>query len=269
MKPFFSALRTWLKSWRFIFENGLTHFFLYPILISVLLSMGSAVFINYCVSHAMDFINPYFEFTPLNGTFWQNVLTFFSGVGHYALAFVISLFMYYLFFRVQKYIVLALMSPIMALLSARADSILTGIDIPFNSLQFFKDVFRGILLVARNFLMEMFLTLLLWCAAIYLAILMPVSVLFFMPIVSLASFFIGAYFFGFSIIDYHNERRKLSIRQSILFVRKNKETAVGLGAVFAILFRFPFIGVAIGTITCTVAGMLAICEKNKADYSKS
>ncbi len=265
MSAFASSIRSWFQSWKFIFENGLVHFFLYPIVISVLLSMGSLAIIGSCVSFVMDFIGLKFDIEPLNGGFWQNIQTAFSGIAIYATAFVFSLIAYYLFFRVQKYLVLILMSPVMALLSARVDEVLTGTDVPLNTLQFVKDIIRGILLVVRNFLMELALTMFLWFVTFYLALMLPVSILFFAPLASIISFFIGAYYFGFSVMDYRSERHKLSVKESISFVRRNKEVAIGIGAIFAILFWIPFVGVSIATITCTVAAMLAIVQKSPGD----
>ena len=49
---------------------------------------------------------------------------------------------------------------------------------------------------------------------------------------------IGFYYYGFSFIDYLNERRRLTIAESVLFVKKHRGFAFALGSVFTILFHY-------------------------------
>ena len=50
--------------------------------------------------------------------------------------------------------------------------------------------------------------------------------------------FVAFYYYGFGFIDYINERRRMNIEQSVIFVKKNKGFAVGLGLVFTIIFHY-------------------------------
>lgn len=261
LRSFFNAIGVWFGSWKFIFHNGLAHFFLYPIIISIVLSMGAIVLIKLFVDFIMGYVNSYFQYEPLDQGLWQNLRTVFSDIGKYTTAFIIFILTFYLFNRVRKYLVLALMSPIMALLSERTDEILSGASFPFNKTQFIRDIFRGILLAVRNLFLELFLTLLMWGVAIYLSLALPFLGIILAPLIAVVSFLIGAYFFGFSTMDYHNERRRLNMRQSITYVRKNRGTALGIGTVFSLLFMLPFVGVAVGTITCIVTTMMLMNEK--------
>ena len=71
-------------------------------------------------------------------------------------------------------------------------------------------------------------------------------------------------FYGFSFIDYTNERRRLSVKQSVAFIRQNKGVAVTNGAVFSLLLMIPFCGYSLagfGAIISVVAATLAIHQK--------
>ena len=92
------------------------------------------------------------------------------------------------------------------------------------------------------------------------------------PIIGSIAAFVGnllvsSYFYGFSFIDYSNERNKLSVKESVQFVRKNKGLSVGLGMIFSICFYVPFIGVIVASflaVVSTVAATLAVLEKDKS-----
>ena len=73
-------------------------------------------------------------------------------------------------------------------------------------------------------------------------------------------FIISAYFYGFAFIDYTNERRRLTVKQSVHFIRENKGMAVGNGVVFALAMFIPFCGT-------TIAGFVAIVSVVAATIS--
>ena len=158
---------------------------------------------------------------------------------------------------------LAVMSPVMALLSERVDSIVTGNKFPFNGQQIVREIFRGIALALRNLFLELFLVWGLLFLNLLIGIFVPPLVVITSPVTSVLIFFIGAYFYGFSTMDYTNERRKRKMGESIRITRKYKGVAAGNGTIFSILFLVPGIGTAIATITCTVAATLAMNEIDK------
>ena len=77
---------------------------------------------------------------------------------------------------------------------------------------------------------------------------------------SLGLFLVSSYFYGFAFIDYTNERRRLTISQSVDFIRKNKGMAIGNGFVFALAMLVPFCGT-------TIAGFIAIISVVAATIS--
>ncbi len=95
-------------------------------------------------------------------------------------------------------------------------------------------------------------------------ILLPVLGIF-IPVIGwfgvIPMFIISAYFYGFSFIDYTSERRKMSIGNSISFVRTHKWLAISNGTMFCLFLLIPFIGVLLSgfvAIISVVAATLAV-----------
>ena len=174
----------------------------------------------------------------------------------------IGIIMWWIFFYIKasfvKYTTLILLSPVLAHVSEKTEQIITGKKIPFDFAQFMKDVLRGILLALRNMLIEFGFIFILFFVSFIPVIGIFISVV----ILSLVSWF----FYGFSMIDYSNERKKLSIGQSTSFSWKNKWLCSSNGFCFWLIFSIPWIGVIIAPITGVVAATLAV---NKAGKEKA
>jgi len=159
-----------------------------------------------------------------------------------------------LFAYLGGYIIIIIMSPVFSYLSERTEKIKTGVDYPFSFIQLLKDVLRGIIIALRNFSIELVLTILMF-------------ILSFIPIIgwfaAIILFFISAYFYGFSFMDYALERKKLNLKQSVQFMRENKGIVIANGFVFSLCLIVPFCGVSFSSfaaIISVVAGTLAISE---------
>ncbi len=170
-----------------------------------------------------------------------------AGVVGSALAIFIGLFL-------NKYIVLVLLSPVMAYASERTEEILMGNEYPFKWGQFFKDIFRGVLIATRNASIELFLALILWISALLMPFLAPLWVALL--------FLISSYFYGFSTFDYVHERRKAGIAQRIRNIRADRWLVIGNGAAFNLIMKVPFIGMVVGPVVASVGACLAFVEKS-------
>src|SRR5690554_7317178 len=53
------------------------------------------------------------------------------------------------------------------------------------------------------------------------------------------TFAIGFFYYGFSFIDYVNERRRLDIDQSIHFIRNHRGLAVAIGSIYSVFILVP------------------------------
>ena len=162
---------------------------------------------------------------------------------------------------ISGYVTLILLSPVYAWLSEKTESEITGIKEEFNLLKFVKDVLRAIMLVLRNGMVQLLIT-------IGLLIVGFIPVLNFL--VAPALFLVTAYFYGFSILDYSHERKNLSMGESIKATKKLRFASVTLGSVFFVCYMIPWIGPFLASFISfplVVAGTLLIMEgkKGRAD----
>lgn len=132
-----------------------------------------------------------------------------------------------------KYLVVILLSPLLAHLSQRTERKLTGNIYPFDFSQFLKDIKRGIRIAFRNILWQYFFFLIIFLVS-FLGWQEPKN----SPVFYLI-FVISFYYYGFSFIDYTNERRKLDIPESIEFVRSNRGLAISIGALYSLMILVP------------------------------
>jgi len=138
-----------------------------------------------------------------------------------------------LLMKFAKYLVVILLSPLLAHLSERTERILTGKKYPFDFEQFVNDVKRGIRIAIRNFMWEYFFFLIIFMVSV-IGWENPRSA----PIFYL-TFLIGFFYYGFSFIDYVNERRKLDVDESIIFIRQRRGLAIAIGSVYTFLILVP------------------------------
>lgn len=151
----------------------------------------------------------------------------------YLLKLFIELSVAILLMNFSKYLVVALLSPLLAYLSQKTERILTGNVYKFDLAQLKRDIIRGIRIVTRNFM---------WYYFFFLIVLLisfifsdnPAENPFFYII-----YVIGFYYYGFSFIDYTNERRKLNVNQSIHFIRQHRGLAISVGMVYSFLIFVP------------------------------
>ena len=154
--------------------------------------------------------------------------------------------MSYLFLQLTRYVMLMVLSPLLAIVSERVEKKLTGNFYKFNFKQLMKDVTRAILIATRNMVFEVLIIIGLYIAVYFsfwifgfsslklpFSDSMYISELIYLVLTSLVAF----YFYGFSFMDYVMERRRFTIKESIQYVRKHKGVAVALGSLFVFLFH--------------------------------
>lgn len=138
-----------------------------------------------------------------------------------------------LLMKFAKYLVVALLSPLLAKLSAKTENILTGNIYPWDFAQLVSDVKRAMRIIVRNLMWEYFFFLIILIVS-FIGWEDPKS----SPIFYL-TFVIGFYYYGFAFMDYINERRRLTMDQSISFIRENRGLAIVIGGIYSILILVP------------------------------
>lgn len=245
---------TYGKAFNILFRHNLWWTLFIPLILYIIL-----LFTGF---ELKDQIAEYLKSTILGATNLENADFFLSGFLKGAVSWIIGVSFTIIFFFAFSffggYLIIILMSPLLAFLSEKTEKIITGKDYPFDIQQFARDIFRGILLALRNMLIQ---------TGIFLGI----FVIGFIPvlgwIVSIVSsiflFILSSYFYGFSFMDYSNERQKLNISTSVKIIRKYKWTAITNGGIFGFTLIIPFCGASIApffAIVSAIAASIAMTE---------
>jgi len=254
------------KAFSFIFKHNLYWYFIFPIIFNIVLWFGGAMLVD---SLSMSF-NMWLSDALGSGewTFWG--ASFLTGAMSWLILIIFKLIFFVLYAFLGGYVILILLSPILAILSEKTEKIATGASYDTDFGQIMKDIIRGVLIALRNMFFEtgVFIVMLL-ATGIVNAILffIPIIGTILIPIVSFAGsvfmFFVSSYFFGFSYMDYTSERRKLTVKQSISYMRANKGAAMGNGSVFAFSTMIPWCGNFLSSffaIVSVVAATLTVIE---------
>jgi CysZ protein len=256
------ALGMWPKAWSFIFKNKLSHFFLYPFLAAITIYLGATKLIDLLIDKLMAYVH-FLIGAPMGDAFdsWES---FFLHLASNVVQFIAWICGLYVFWKISKYVTLIIMSPVMSVLSSRTEEIITGKSLPFDFGQLMKDIVRGSALSLRNLFLELSITMAIMFANVIVALVFAPLDFIVTPVSLIASFLVGAYFSGFSNLDYPLENRRYSFQGSIRFMRANKGLAVGNGLIYSLLVKVPILGVTLATVTTTVAATMIVCdEKNK------
>jgi CysZ protein len=234
---------------RFIFKHRFAWIFLIPVILNLILLTGmySAVssFIDYLQSSSL-------EASQLQNTnFWgADVLRWLLSV---SIGILVQILFFFVFTYTSGNIILLLLSPVLAYISEKTDKILTGKDYPFNTLQFLKDIVRGIRIVFRNLFFESLITI-----GLFFFVFIPVVG----QIVGLLSpvilFFVASYFNGISFVDYILERKKMTVKERIVFNKQQRGLIIGNGIPFTLVLFIPFMGLFLAEFFAIVASVAAV-----------
>ncbi len=237
---------SYFKAVELIFTTNLWLYFLFPVFLNVLLFFGGYAFISSLSEIVFTQITDWIGLSSGAENSWIPKFL-------YWFVWIIFKILYFLVFAYfGGYIVLIILSPVLALLSEKCEEKISGKKYPFNPDQFIRDIFRGIAISMRNMLFQTFFSIITFILSF-----VPV-IGFLMPFVM---FFIAAYYYGFAFLDYNLERRKLSIHKSVEYMKKRKGLAIANGFIFSIFLLIPFCGVSLAgfaAIISVVAGTISV-----------
>ncbi len=242
----------------FIFSNGLGWYFIFPLLMHIGLLYVSIYSSSELVQVIQDAVNQKLA-SASEGSAVADALSWIAGGLIWLL---MKVLFFFLFAYVGGYIVLMFLSPVLAYLSEKTETILMGNKYDADMQQIAIDAIRGTLLALRNMFVEM---------GILIAVFILSLLIGWIPLIgwllSIAGqvflLIVSAYFYGFSFMYYTLERRRLGIRQSISWARSHKAENIGIGLPFALCLVVPFAGGFIASfyaIISTVAGTMTACE---------
>ena len=259
---FFRALGQYSKAIRFMSKHRLWWVMLFPTVLTLIIFFTGSYATGDVSDVATKWVN---EVLGMNDwDFWS------SGVWVTVIEYLIWISFTVLWILIFGYVVgsvlLVVMAPLFAWLSEKTDELETGKTYPFSVKQLMKDMVRGVRVALRNFVRQTLMIL----GFTILAMIIPIP--FLGPAISgVAILMINSYFYGFSFMDYSNERLKRDAIESIQYIRKNKGTAIGNGVVFYTVVSIPVIGPLAGSffaVLGVVAGTLAMIELDKRDQNR-
>ncbi|MBI5541915.1 MAG: EI24 domain-containing protein [Bacteroidia bacterium] len=258
-KGFGIGFKTFFQAIGFVFSKGLWWAFIFPIIFNILLFWGGKSLAELTTDKLEAWLLGLTQLADASS--WYTSILKGAVTGFVWIA--IKILFFSVFTYLGGYIVLIFMSPIFAFLSEKTEKITTGKTYSFSGEQWMRDLVRGILITLRNLFYEIAIMLL-----IFIASFIPVVGWLIALLSTVLLILVSAYFYGFSFMDYSMERKKLTIRQSVKFVRRHKGIAVANGLIFALAMMIPFCGVLISpfiSIFSAVGATLAIQKTELAE----
>jgi CysZ protein len=265
-KNFGTGFNAYGKAFSILFSKGFWGYLFIPIGINLLLILGGIYGIGEVTNMASDWVDNALKMegdTFMGTESLKPVGDFISGVAGTVVWVVLKIALWLFFAIFGGYVVIILMSPVFALLSEKTEERLTGNVYPFNGDQLMRDVARGVMIAMRNLCIEIG-----WMIAIFI-------LSFFIPVLggiigTIILFIIASYFYGFAFIDYTNERRRLSVKESVAFMRKNKGMAIAVGMIFSFCLMIPFCGTFLAGFAAILSVIAAtIATHNVVDLSNN
>lgn len=210
--------KNYIKGIKFLIEHKLYWFALFPLVLFAGVYWLGLYFEAIETEIGNEMVQNANNIETLRGVTWMTVrMLFFDSL-------------YLIFTKFTLYIVVVILSPILALLSERIEKIITGNEYKFSLTQLISDIKRGIQIALRNIFWEYFFIVIILGIASFFGGTAKNILIFSVPVA------IGFYFYGFAFLDYINERRRLNIQQSIYFVSKHKGLAIAIGSIYSIFF---------------------------------
>lgn len=251
-RSFFDGFGAVLGAFHLVANKRLWPYYLFPILLDFLLSASLFAMLYVWSDDLTQVVCGWLGIAT--DTDWNSM-----GIWHWimqASAFVIRFLIYITvalcYWSIRKNIIVALCTPIMAILSDRVEELITGKITPFNGPQFVRDLVRSGLLSLRNLAVEIGMSLLLFGVSLLISLFGGPLALVAVPLLSAIGFGVSSYYFGGSLVDYALERQKMGIGATLQFNRYHASALTGIGAAFNLLLLIPVIGVGLGVVLGTV-----------------
>ncbi len=245
------------RAFGFTFGNGMGWMFLVPLVLWVLLAFGMYQLLEASTQQLGAWVASYLE-VPVKADdagWWHDLKAWVNGAREVVVSWILRLAIGYLLFVANKYIVLILLSPLLAYASERAEEVVTGRTFPFSFSQLMKDALRGALIAMRNGVLELAITAGVWVLTLFVPLLAPFSFIIL--------FVVSAYFYGFSMFDYINERRRLRIGESVRVVNSQAGAVIANGMLFSLFMKVPIVGLMLAPVMASVGAVLATARKEE------
>ena len=246
IKLFIKGIKFYGQAFTFLVKNKLLYFFLFPVAFNFLIYFSGLSLLDDLRLLITQYLESYLESFGAPEDWWILLLNQFFSISIWLVS---KVFFFYIFSLFGGYLTIIFLSPVFTYLSEKTASIQKGRIYNFNFTQFINDIFRAILISVRNILIQLSMVFALFLIGFIPVIGWGISIL--------GNLLIVSYFYGFSFLDYTNERHQLSIKESIKIVRRKKGLAIGLGFVFYLCFFIPLFGGIISSFLAIISVVAA------------
>lgn len=196
---------------------------------------------------------------------WERALVAFREGGRFLVQAAVFIALWWLKLKLLKYIVIVVLGPVMAWVSEQVEAHLTGIERPFEWRTWWREFVRGLRSAMLLFIWEMSLTALLFLFSLGVALFAgPIGVVV-SPLLAMAGFALGAWFYGASVLDFVWERQGMGARKGLRQTAQSHGLALGLGLPFALWMVIPYVGWVlapiIAPVTAAAAASIAVHQR--------
>jgi CysZ protein len=228
---FITGIIFYKKAFVFLMNNKLLYFLIFPIIINIFLSYIGFYFTdmisNYLHDQMLLLINSKLDSVILEGGVLSTLISI-------SLWIISKIFFIFLFLTCSGYLTILILSPVFSFLSEKIAAIHNGYSNTFTLRQFLNDILRAGVIAFRNILIQLSLNILFFLIGFFPVVGWVVSIF--------GNIIVTSYFYGFSFMDFSNERNRLSVKESVIFIRKKSGLAIGIGFVFYSCLLIPFVG---------------------------
>jgi len=240
LKEIIIAIQGYIKAHQFVRTHKLWKWIIIPGIIYTILFIVSLYYFGKTANLFIGWISSITGLTNWLGRMHDGFLGFLFALS--GLFFWLSQML--LYFSLFKYIWLILGSPVFAYLSEKTEAIIQGKEYKFNYTQLRRDALRGCGIAVRN-------------AAWQTVYMVTILLLTLIPLIGWATplfaILVDCYYFGFSMLDYSSERKKVSPAESIYFIGSHRGLAIGNGLVFYLMHPVIVIAPAYAIIAATLS----------------
>jgi CysZ protein len=250
-----TGISSFFRAFGFALSNRMGWMFLVPVVLWMILTYSLFKLLSAQVDDITHWAAGYLDIavSPDDTGWWSAVKNFLNGAWNAILWVILHAAIVYLLFVANKYIVLILLSPLLAYASERTEEILTGRQFPFSWVQLLKDAVRGALIAMRNGILELGISIGIWFLTLFVPFLAPVSFILL--------FIVSSYFYGFSMFDYVFERRRMRIKASARAVNDRLGLVMANGSLFQLGMMIPFLGIMFTPVMAAIGAVLATVKK--------
>lgn len=245
LKEIVISVQAYFKAHEFIQKNKLWKWIIIPGILYALLFAVSMYFFSQSATAVIKYLTTETGLQTWIIKLQDSWIGFLFTMGGVILWLILML----LYFSLFKYIWLIIGSPVFSYLSEKTASIIEGKTFDFQIKQYLSDVIRGIKVAARNTVWQT-----VYVISIILLSLFPL-IGWISPVIAIV---LECYYYGFSMLDYTCERRKMSMEKSIDFVSHHKGLAIGNGIVFYFFHVIPIVGWVLAPAYAVIAATISM-----------